>query len=222
MPAGAVVEHRVATLHGLVLADPRQAGHERQVAVVLRDDRSRLGQRLADHLGEFLRAGAVDLGEVDGLGERHDRARSFRRRWRESQRRDCCDSVRRLPWRPADCAARRGARRSGIPAVRCRACTRPRPLPAGTRCESAAPAPCRATASAAAAGSEYENRNDFVPPVFRADAGGSRRRCDRRSGGSRMWPSRNVLPACVVLAGGRDQLRQPMGMGRHPPESCRP
>ena len=24
-----------------------------------------------------------------------------------------------------------------------------------------------------------------------------------------MWPSRNLLPACVVLAGGRDQLRQP-------------
>ena len=31
-----------------------------------------------------------------------------------------------------------------------------------------------------------------------------------------MWPSRNVLPACVVFVGGRDQLRQPMRMRRHP------
>ena len=59
--------------------------------VVLRHDRLRLRQRLADHLGELAHAGAVDLGEVDGLRRVCARARSCRRPLRESRRRDRCD-----------------------------------------------------------------------------------------------------------------------------------
>ena len=41
--------------------------NEWQVPIVLSVDFLRLSQRLIDHLGKFLHAGAEDLGEVDGL-----------------------------------------------------------------------------------------------------------------------------------------------------------
>ena len=73
-------------------------------AIVLCVDRLRFRQRLADHLGELLHAGAVDLGEVDVLGVLR------------GQPGDLADervkvgvgigaiALGRLPRRPADCA----------------------------------------------------------------------------------------------------------------------
>ena len=68
MPARAVVEHRVAKLARPRPARSRDSCHTngRRLSYCAIDG-LRLGQRLADHLGKLLHAGAVDLGEVDCL-----------------------------------------------------------------------------------------------------------------------------------------------------------
>src|SRR5262249_49481566 len=66
--ACAVIKHDVAWVAGLPLTDIAQLPQEWELAFVLVENTFGLGHRDADHLGQFLNAGAVDVGKVDALG----------------------------------------------------------------------------------------------------------------------------------------------------------
>ena len=68
VPPRAVIQLGIADAHRRLLGDHREFRDERQLAIILSDDRPRFRDRLADHLGQLLDAGTVDLGEIDALG----------------------------------------------------------------------------------------------------------------------------------------------------------
>src|SRR5262245_48178553 len=68
VPARVVIQHDVPARTRLTLVDRTKASQKRHVGVVLIVDLGRLRKGLIDHLGELLRTGAVDLGEIGVLG----------------------------------------------------------------------------------------------------------------------------------------------------------